>query len=83
MNWFGTSWGAPICTIATHVDVPFGKMCIDCAKEIMREDQGLLIPASGFDSDHYAQSIVGIANFPNFVYHLDCFLLNIGVKKDG
>lgn len=45
MQWFGESWGAPICQHAPHAETPVGEPCDDgCGEPIRDGDQGYLVP---------------------------------------
>jgi hypothetical protein len=44
MQWFGDSWGAPVCDETAHVATPTGQPCLYCKKAILAEDIGFLIP---------------------------------------
>jgi len=65
-QWFGKSWGAPVCDPASHVVTPIGEACLFCDKLIAAHHQGLTLPDAG-------------TGIPRSV-HLDCFLRNIGVS---
>jgi hypothetical protein len=68
MQWFGESWGAPICRDVEHVVTPVGKVCIECKKEIERGDLGFVLP--------YLTCPVG--GYTEAFYHRDCLLANFG-----
>jgi hypothetical protein len=68
MKWFGPSWGAPFCQEKDHVGTPSGLKCTRCEVVIKPTDQGFLVPA------------YGVANL-YVAYHLDCLLVEVGVKK--
>lgn len=63
MNWFGQSWGAPICQPADHMETPVDECCTRCDLAIGSDDQGLMLPnEEGF----------------LIPFHLVCFLRAIG-----
>lgn len=62
MNWFGVSWGAPICEEVTKVDIPVGEPCFHCGGRIQESDRGLVLPFLGSD---------GVKPSP---WHLVCFI---------
>lgn len=62
-RWFGESWDAPVCDLATHAATPVGETCPDCGGGIFEGHQGLLIP--------WAEDGVERA------YHLKCFLRDV------
>ncbi len=50
MQWFGESWGAPVCEYAQHAQTPVGSSCAQlCGDSITENDQGFLIPLLGLD----------------------------------
>lgn len=73
MKWFGESWGAPACDPASHVDTPVGMECEGHEhlhgplrpREIELGDQGITVP--GPDG--------------RVVYHLDCWLHEVGADR--
>lgn len=67
MEWFGTSWGAPVCIVCERVATPVGEPCMECEREITLEDSGFIIPFAPFP----------LTEFVDAVYHRDCFLGNI------
>lgn len=71
MQWFGESWGAPVCILTEHVDTPLGKVCVDCEKEIRPGDSGFVVP--------YLRPPQG--RFTEAYYHRDCFLGNLGIGR--
>lgn len=74
MNWFGKSWGAPICNDVEHVSTPVGERCHLCTKPITETDQGLLIPlSSGVVGGQYAVGRL-------LPWHIDCFLDSVGIR---
>ena len=81
MKWFGKSWKAPICRTTEHVETPKG-YCVECGGDIQEDDQGLLIPFTG-PLDGLEKFVTTDANeVQNYiVYHLDCFLESVGVKR--
>jgi hypothetical protein len=79
MRWFGESWGAPICKEVKHIETPKG-VCIECTHPIKKTDQGYLIPFSGAIGNELFPSIIIINGEPHLIYHLSCFLQNLGVR---
>lgn len=69
MQWFGETWGAPICDDEDHMETPTGELCPVCEKPINSKDQGVELPYLDEDSD-----------VDYLDYHLDCFLEHIGLK---
>lgn len=65
IQWFGKSWGAPVCAQNNHKPTPVGKVCIQCDKPISEGDQGVSMTTAGPDRAEM---------------HLDCFLTNLGIK---
>jgi hypothetical protein len=43
VNWFGESWGAPVCDPDTHIDTPTGT-CDWCSERIATDDAGVSLP---------------------------------------
>lgn len=75
MQWFGKSWGAPICTTTEHVATPVGKICVNCEHEIAEQDSGFIVPFLPYPP----------TKFTDAFYHRDCFLNSIfgeGQMKD-
>src|SRR5258708_5208550 len=44
MQWFGKSWGAPICDPQDHAETPVGQLCSWCTETIEANDAGVIIP---------------------------------------
>ncbi len=65
MQWFGESWGAPICSHTEHTATPAGKSCIECDVEIHLTDSGVILP---YLSDN---------GLTEAIYHRACFLRSI------
>jgi hypothetical protein len=63
--WFGKSWGAPVCDPEDHVPTPVGALCMRCQERIAKDDQGVTLPATGFEGMTLAH------------WHLDCYLKTI------
>jgi len=80
MKWFGKSWKAPICLETAHTTTPINVLCIDCLTEIKRRDQGFLIPYTGSLKDVSGSAVYEDGQV-HIIYHLHCFLANLGVKK--
>jgi len=68
MQWFGESWGAPVCSRGRRVSTPVGSRCEKCALRIREDDRGLIMPVIDLDESGPPQLVV---------YHLDCFLLQV------
>lgn len=66
MQWFGESWGAPVCDPADHVDTPVDLQCPYCPKQIDEGDQGFLLP---FISDETGVTVLA--------FHRNCLLRSI------
>lgn len=49
MNWFGESWGAPICDPVDNVPTPSGT-CLYCEESIGPDDSGVMMPVLGLDA---------------------------------
>lgn len=62
MRWFGESWGAPVNDDVPHAPTPAGEPCLFCAKPILEDDQGYLVPGIT-DYEHPA--------------HYDCMMDNL------
>lgn len=71
MQWFGESWGAPVCALIDHVPVPVGELCIECKDGITESDAGFIIPYLEFEK----------RGFTNTFFHRDCFLDSILGKE--
>ena len=69
IQWFGKSWGAPICTDSTHVATPVGQMCLLCTKAIEPRDRGFVMD--------YEQKF-GCREVERRPAHRDCFMRSIG-----
>jgi len=70
MKWFGTNWGAPVCTFE-HAETPIGAACFaDCGTPIVDGDRGIITPYSGGPDDPRTEA----------PFHLRCFLRSVGVK---
>lgn len=44
MNWFGESWGAPVCEPASRVETPVGTRCARCGERFEAREAGLRVP---------------------------------------
>lgn len=71
VKWFGESWGAPICDPADKVDVPTGRLCLMCDREILAGDQGLMVTHLGETANGAWR---GAIRQP---WHLDCWLMSV------
>lgn len=71
MQWFGESWGAPICATCEHVAAPQGERCLECTLPIHENDFGFIIPY--FKEMELAEAF----------YHRDCFLNSVLGKERG
>lgn len=65
MQWFGDSWGAPVCAQTEHVAAPVGKICVECKREIGPDDSGFILPYIPYPPQ---------GRFTEAYYHRDCFL---------
>ena len=66
-QWFGESWGAPVCEPAQHTATPTGEPCAElCGDPIEERDQGFLIPLLREDREPVL-----------LAYHRMCFLRTI------
>ncbi len=65
MNWFGESWGAPVCEPAERVSTPVGAACLRCEKPIAEDDCGVFLTSMGADQP----------------IHFGCFLVEIGFPE--
>jgi len=72
LQWFGESWGAPICDPADHADTPTGQACARCEKPIEPGAQGLLVLHVG-----------DIKPPERLPWHLDCWLESLGIKYNA
>jgi hypothetical protein len=82
IKWFGEPWPsaeerAPVCeTDEDKIPTPAGKACVGCDREIVDEDQGIVmaasagIPAAWVLKEGSSFTIV-------CAQHLECFLLDI------
>lgn len=70
MKWFGTSWKAPVCRDADHVETPTGAACGGCATVIKDGERGVIIRHVG-----------GLTR--QSPWHIGCFLEQLGVELDG
>jgi hypothetical protein len=68
VRWFGDSWGAPMNDPRARIDTPTHRQCLGCFRWIESDAQGVQIAASP-----------EVAPEGTVVYHLDCFLEEIGV----
>lgn len=69
MQWFGKSWGAPVCE-GEHIATPVGTICFgSCAQPIVEGDRGVVLPFLGFEGIGHAS--------PDAPYHLACFLRSV------
>lgn len=68
MEWFGASWGAPVCGTCPHVETPIGQRCARCGRPIGASDQGVRLPYAGPLAD---------VTYQPLPYHLDCFLSGV------
>jgi hypothetical protein len=69
MQWFGESWGAPICRDGEHIATPVGKVCTGCEKEINEGDPGFVLPFLTYPGTKYTEAF----------YHRDCLLATFGL----
>jgi hypothetical protein len=67
IGWFGKDWGAPVCRESQHTETPVDRPCARCKRDIEAGDDGLVIPH-------------GFGGAGSYVWHLDCFIENLGVK---
>ena len=67
MQWFGHSWGAPICREGSKVEVPVGEPCLWCSEAITADDQGVSTPYLGEIGTDWCMRPM----------HLDCQLRSI------
>lgn len=65
-QWFGDSWGAPMCDPEFHTETPVGLACNECGAVIVVGDQGITM------------AFVGVGGEPGVVaYHIDCWLAHV------
>lgn len=60
MNWFGESWGAPVCNPADKVETPVGQRCQWCLELFGSEDCGLVM--LGGEAEHrecFLRAVIG------------------------
>jgi len=69
MQWFGESWGAPICAEAPQTEPPVGRPCLYCKEAIGPFDRGFILP-------YYKKDEVIMAP-----YHYSCFLRSVGIAE--
>lgn len=62
LQWFGGSWGAPVCVDSENVPIPIGERCFACGMSFSWYSQGLMVPHVGHK---------GVTPRP---WHLACFL---------
>jgi hypothetical protein len=81
MQWFGQSWGAPMCHPMNHAATPVGLTCQWCREPIDAEDSGVIFsngPVNHFEC--FIRSLVGS------VAHLErrcaCFRGDCGESDD-
>jgi hypothetical protein len=74
MQWFGESWGAPVCEHCEHVATPVGKICVECQIPIAHQDLGFVVPFLPYPPKRWSDAH----------YHRDCFLriFRPGVTQD-
>jgi hypothetical protein len=41
IKWFGTTWGAPLCSQCPEIPVPVGLQCVHCDDAFTHEDSGV------------------------------------------
>lgn len=41
-QWFGRSWGAPICEAENYAETPVGEPCLRCREVILPGDSGMI-----------------------------------------
>lgn len=71
MQWFGETWGAPVCEDTQQVTTPVGQECFGCDKPIESQDSGVVLPFEGGTTDPRRQA----------PYHKHCFIEALfGVK---
>ena len=72
VQWFGESWGAPVCDAEYHAETPVGVACLHCQRPIQAGDQGLIMDCVTMDVSPDAKREPA---------HLDCFLKDLGIVK--
>ena len=70
MNWFGKSWGAPVCEPQDHVATPVGQKCGYCDQAIGEGEIGLVMPVVGNPGDP--------STLP---YHHACLMKSMGLYR--
>lgn len=70
MQWFGESWGAPVCSTCEHVSIPVGQSCIECGKPIEETDCGFVVPFLSRER-RYAE----------VTFHRACFVGTFGLLR--
>ncbi len=68
MNWFGASWGAPVCDPAEKVETPVGAPCARCNVTIGDDDAGLVLPCI------VAPDLVELR-----AWHFPCLMSDVGI----
>jgi hypothetical protein len=43
MRWFGSDWGAPVCSEGQHVPTPVRSLCEGCQQPIRAGERGLVL----------------------------------------
>ena len=63
-QWFGRSWGAPVCDPEHHAPTPVGEDCVNCDHPIGPFDSGMILPYIGGPTETVA-------------FHRECFLAEV------
>lgn len=82
-QWFGESWGAPVCDPGARVDTPVGEPCVMCGRAIEAASRGLVIDClltlEPISAEYDGRN--GLNVNTRRPMHLECFLENIGAGR--
>lgn len=74
IQWFGESWGAPVCASEDHAETPVGVECLRCEKPIEAGDQGVIMDSM--------ESMTMFWKRTRKPMHLDCLFDDIGIGRN-
>lgn len=71
LKWFGSSWGAPVCTPETHAERPDAP-CMRCDQPFDDTSQGIILPGADTEGRPYVAP-----------FHVECFIDALGLRARG
>lgn len=86
VRWFGTSWGAPVCTPEYRIEVPKGRKCLACDDLIAEWHHGLVLYGENVATEENVaagrvwRDEEGVARC---AYHLHCFVRAVVPESGG